>query len=243
MAKIRKICTAGPLTIESIYTAYSPRDGFVARAEKKKLSSDAQQWQNLKNAYQKLEFQLAANIRPGDWAMCLTYRPERRPRDRAAAQKDITAFLRKLRARRGGDWCYFYRLEHKHKNGTNYHFHLYLTSGPETGDDIHRLWGNGEIEYIKKIAITSEQTYERLARYMVKEHPDKLGHHLWEHSRGLKKPEIDRIWLPDDADISVPPGCVLLDEVAGSRSIYGSYHSIKFMALPNPEDAELSHRS
>lgn len=239
MAKIRKIITAGCLTIESIYTAYSPRDGYVARAEKRKISTEAQKWQNLKNAYQKLELQLAANIRPGDWKVCLTYAPDQLPPNRAAAQKDIAAFLRRLRARRQEPWVYFYRLEHKHKAGSRWHFHLYLTRGPETADDLARLWGKGDVNYCAPIIIDEEETYEKLARYIVKEAPDKLGQHLWEHSRRLAKAEVDRVRLPDDADISVPPGCILLGECSGSRSIYGSYHSIKFMALPATEESKL----
>ena len=239
MAKIRKIVTAGCLTIESIYTAYSPRDGYVARAEKRKISTEAQKWQNLKNAYQKLELQLAANIRPGDWKVCLTYAPEQLPPNRAAAQKDITAFLRRLRARRREPWVYFYRLEHKHKAGNHWHFHLYMTRGPETSDDLARLWGKGEVNYCAPIVIDEEETYEKLARYIVKEAPDKLGQHLSEHSRGLAKAEVDRVRLPDDADISVPPGCILLGECSGSRSMYGSYHSIKFMALPQLAESKL----
>lgn len=239
MAKIRKIYTAGCLTIEAIYTAYSPRDGYVARAEKKKISSEAQKWQNLKNAYQKLELQLAANIRPGDLKLCLTYSPDQLPQNRAAAQKDIAAFLRRLRARRREPWCYFYRLEHKHKAGNHWHFHIYLTKGAETSDDFTRLWGKGVVNYCAPIVINEEETYENLARYIVKERPDKLGQHLWEHSRNLKKVEVDRMRMPDDADISVPPGCILLGECSGSRSVYGSYHSIKFMALPQQEESKL----
>lgn len=239
MAKIRKIITAGCLTIESIYTAYSPRDGYVARAEKRKISTEAQKWQNLKNAYQKLEIQLAANIRPGDWKVCLTYAPEQLPPNRAAAQKDIAAFLRRLRSRRREPWVYFYRLEHKHKAGSHWHFHLYLTRGAETTDDLARLWGKGDVNYCAPIVIDEEETYEKLARYIVKEAPDKLGQHLWEHSRRLAKAEVDRVRLPDDADISVPPGCILLGECSGSRSMYGSYHSIKFMVLPQLEESKL----
>lgn len=239
MAKIRKIITAGCLTIEAIYTAYSPRDGYVARAEKRKISTEAQKWQNLKNAYQKLELQLAANIRPGDWKVCLTYAPDQLPPNRAAAQKDIAAFLRRLRSRRREPWVYFYRLEHKHKAGSHWHFHLYLSRGPETSDDLARLWGKGDVNYCAPIVIDEDETYEKLARYIVKEAPDKLGQHLWEHSRGLAKAEVDRVRLPDDADIFVPPGCILLGECSGSRSIYGSYHSIKFMALPATEESKL----
>ena len=50
---------------------------------------------------------------------------------------------------------------------------------------------------------------------------------------------MDRVRLPDDADISVPPGCIMLGESSGSRSMYGSYHSIKFMALPQLAESKL----
>lgn len=228
MAKIRKIMTAGPLTIEALYPAPNPRDSQETRRRKREISTLAQQDLNLRNARQKLELQLAANIVPGDWFLTLTYSPERLPPNREAAKKDIAAFLRKLRNRRRTPMCYFYRMEHKHKACNRYHFHVIVTAGDEDEWDLDRLWGNGQIDR-KRICIDKDHPYERLARYMTKEHPDKLGHHLWEHSRGIKKYEVDRIRLPDTADIVPPAGAQVLYDSSLIQNVYGSWRRLKFM--------------
>ncbi len=230
MAKIRKILTAGALTIETVYPAPRPRDSYAARQGRKNVATEAQRLLNLKYAYQKLELQLAANIRPGDWKIVLTYQPERLPPSRKAAHRDLSHFLRKMRRSRSDDWCYFYRMEHKHKAGTNYHFHLYISSGAETPEDIEKMWGQGHV-YLDPIKINGDNTYEQLARYMVKEAPDKLGQHLWGHSQHLRQPECDRIRVPENFELTPPAGAAVLFDTGRTSSIYGSSRTIKYMAL------------
>lgn len=229
MAKIHKIITAGPLSMETIYTAPSPRDSIAARQGKRQLARDATRDMNKKTATLKLELQLAANIRPGDWKIVMTYRPDRLPPNREAAKKDFSAFIRKLRRPKGAR-CYFYRLEHKHKIGTNYHFHIYMTAGPETKDELETLWGNGFI-YLDRIVIDKDNTYEQLARYMVKETPDKLGQHLFDHSHHIRKPQCERVWVSDDTQLEAPPGAMVLTDSGKVESVYGSYRRLKYMAL------------
>lgn len=229
MAKIHKIITAGPLSMETIYTAPSPRDSIAARQGKRQLARDATRDMNKKTATLKLELQLAANIRPGDWKIVLTYRPDRLPPNREAAKKDFSAFIRKLRRPKGAR-CYFYRLEHKHKSGTNYHFHVYMTAGPETKDELEALWGNGFI-YLDRIVIDKDNTYEQLARYMVKETPDKLGQHLFDHGHHIRKPQCERVWVSDDTQLEAPPGAMVLTDSGKVESVYGSYRRLKYMAL------------
>ena len=231
MAKIRKIMTAGPLTIECIYPAPSPRDPEPVRRAKKNQSTEARRYLNLKYAYQKLELQLAANIRPGDWFLTLSYRDDALPPNRKAAMKDLSAFLRRMRSRRKHPWCYFYRLEHKHSRGTRYHFHIVMTAGNESREDMEAIWRNGNVE-LHKINITPAKPYEALARYMTKESPDKLGQRLWCHSLGIRKPETDRIRMPDDGDIQAPEGAAVLDDSGTVRTAYGSWRRIKFLRFP-----------
>lgn len=229
MAKVHKIITAGPLSMETIYTAQSPRDSIAARQGKRQLARDATRDMNKKTATLKLELQLAANIRPGDWKIVLTYRPDRLPPNREAAKKDFSAFIRKLRRPKGAR-CYFYRLEHKHKSGTHYHFHIYMTAGPETKDELEAIWGNGFI-YLDRIVIDKDNTYEQLARYMVKEVPDKLGQHLFDHSHHIRQPQCERVWVSDDTQLEAPPGAMVLTDSGKVESVYGSYRRLKYIAL------------
>ena len=233
MAKIRKIMTAGPLTIETLYPAPNPRDTMAARQGRKNVTSQAMRMMNKKYAYQKLELQLAANIKPGDWKIVLTYNDSRLPTTRKAVQKDLSSFMRQLRQSREFDLCYFYRIEHKHKAGTRYHIHIYMTSGPESKKELGMIWGNGKV-YCENIIIDCENTYEQLARYMVKESPDKLGQHLYDHSHHIKKPEYDRIRVTDDTKLSPPDGCMVLDDTGQVNTIYGGFRTIKYMSFSFP---------
>lgn len=230
MAKVRRIATAGPLTIETIYPAPRPRESYAARQGRYHVTSQAMQLFNIRYAYQRLELQLAANIRPGDWKVVLTYRPERLPKSRDAAKKDFAAFIRRYRNARKEEFCYFYRLEHKHKAGNQYHFHIYMTAGRETAAEVAAIWGNGQV-YLDKIVIDADNTYEQLAKYIVKETPDKLGQHLYDHSHHIKKPDYERVFVPDDSQLIPPNGSMVLYDTGRVDTMYGSRRTIKYMSF------------
>lgn len=231
MAQIRKVMVAGALVVETIYPAPRPHDSYAARQGRSRLSSQAQRLLNRRNATQKLELSLAANLPPGSWKIVLTYRPEAVPATREQAMKAVKGFLRKLRERRqreGIPYRCWHRAEHKHKSGTKWHHHIYITAGSETPEELEALWGCGLV-YIDKIVIDADHTYEQLARYMIKERPDKLGQMLWSCSRGLQKPDLDRIRMPDDAQLEPPDGVIMLEDSGTVRTVYGSFRTIKYM--------------
>lgn len=230
MAKIRKIMSAGKLTIETIYPAPRPRDSYAARQGRKNVTSQAMQMLNKRYAYQRLELQLAANIFPGDFKAVLTYTPERLPSNREQVRKDLTSFFRKLRRSRGGGITYFYKIEHKHKAGNRYHIHIYMSGGPESAKQLETIWGNGRL-YCEPIEISPDNTYEQLARYMVKEAPDKLGQHLYDHSRHIRQPECDRLLVGDDTVLHPPDGCLVLNDTGQVDTVYGSFRTIKYIAI------------
>ena len=230
MAKIRKIMSAGKLTIETIYPAPRPRDSYAARQGRKNVTSQAMQMLNKRYAYQRLELQLAANISPGDFNVVLTYTPERLPNSRDQVRKDLTSFFRKLRRSRGKPFSYFYKIEHKHKAGTRYHIHIYMAGGTESVKQLETIWGNGNV-YCKPIDINPDETYEQLARYMVKEAPDKLGQHLYDHSRHILQPECDRLRVKDDETLHPPNGVLVLNDTGQVDTVYGSFRTIKYMVI------------
>ena len=71
--RTRKIITAGLLVVEAIYPRVEAKDGSRARAAKHKASSEAQKRMNAIYSWQKLELMLAANMRPGDLWLTVTY--------------------------------------------------------------------------------------------------------------------------------------------------------------------------
>ena len=114
--------------------------------------------------------------------------------------------------------------------GTRYHIHIYMSGGQESAKQLEAIWGNGKV-YCKPIDINPDETYEQLARYMVKEAPDKLGQHLYDHSRHILKPECDRMRVKDDETLHPPNGVLVLNDTGQVDTVYGSFRTIKYMAI------------
>ena len=229
VAKIKKVIEAGPLVVETIYPAPNPRDTPETRAGKKKLSSQAQQRFNLKCAWQKLELLIAANFRPGDLWVTLTFDDGHLPRTRDEAQKLARAFFRRLRKARGllgRTLRYLYTLEHRHGEG-RWHCHALINA---TGDDYRTLagaWAMGQVD-IRRIRVDREKNYESLAKYMCKEQRDSLGQRLWSGSKNLTRPRPECWRVPDDTPLDVPKGATELAS-ASERTQYGVYKYIKYL--------------
>ena len=241
MAKFKKIIVAGPLVVETVYPAPSPRDSVGVRAGKKALSSQAQQRMNLKYSYQKLELEIAANFGVGDLYATFTYDDEHLPRSRKEANNRVALFMRRLRTARkaaGQELRYVYVTEHKHGDG-RWHHHILINA---TGDDyaqIRKLWGQGGIEFVK-IRIDRDKNYETLARYLCKEQRDKVGLRLWSGSRNLRKPERECFRVPNDTPLTPPHNAMVLTDTGDVTTAYGHFRYIKYLtagiaATPKPK--------
>lgn len=230
MAKFKKIIVAGPLVVETVYPAPSPRDSAGVRAGKKALSSQAQQRMNLKYSYQKLELEIAANFGVGDLYATFTYDETHLPRSRKDANNRVALFMRRLRTARkaaGQELRYIYVTEHKHGDG-RWHHHLLINA---TGDDyaqIRKLWGQGGIEFVK-IRIDRDKNYETLARYLCKEQRDKVGLRLWSGSRNLRKPERECFRVPNDTPLTPPHNAMVLTDTGDVTTAYGHFRYIKYL--------------
>jgi len=232
MSKYKKIIVAGPLVVEAVYPAPSPRDSNAVRAGKKRLSSEAQHRMNLQYCYQKLELEVAANFGVKDLYATFTYDDDHLPKTRKAAIARIQYFWRKLREARGvrgQEARYIYVTESKHGDGRLHH-HVLLNS---TGEDyalIQQLWRYGRVEY-RQIRVDKEKNFETLARYLCKEQRETVGQRLWSTSRNLHKPEVETFRVPDDTSILPPPNAAIVFEDTGDRTTsYGHYRYIKFLA-------------
>ena len=224
--------------MEAIYPRGSGSDTPRQRAEKRKLSSEAQQRMNAKYSYQKLELQLAANYGPGDLFVTVTYDDAHLPADRAAAEACFKYFLRKLRAARGRKAVpvVHWNTEHKHEHDDYYqdrrwHHHFFLDASGEDFEMIRRCWIYGANIEIRKLKIDKDHSYEALARYLCKESRDRPGLRCWSYTRSAKHPEIETFAVPDDTPLQPPKGATVYEE-ASDRTEYGSYRYVKYLA-PN----------
>jgi len=231
--KTKKIISAGPLVLEAVYPRGSRWDDPRTRGAKRKLSSEAQQRMNAKYSYQKLELMLAANFRPGDLIVTLTYDEAHLPRTREAAAarlKKFRADLSALRKRSGHELLMIFNTENVFGLG-RWHHHCVVNSCGEDFEAIRRLWVSGANVEIHKLRIDKDHTYESLARYMCKEARERPGLRSWSYTRNCRKPEVETFPVPDDTPLQPPKGATVYEDSRSSTE-FGSWRVVKYLA-PN----------
>lgn len=244
MAKRVKIETAGQLVRVSCYTMQLPQDSGKARAEKAKLSSAARSKMNAITSWNKCRLVMAANFSMGDLFVTLTYNNQSLPTERAAALKLLRKWLDLIRAEyrhHGLQLRYIYTTENAHGEG-RYHHHLIMNRIDNAPELLQAHWKYGQInvEYI------DDPDYKPLAQYFSKEGSDKgrkVGQQTWTPSRGLRKPKVETIYVPDSFTLSTPPGCTMLDNPSG-RNAYGEFSYLEYLtptkqSKKDAEEAEL----
>lgn len=237
MAQTLRIKTAGGLTKMSLSPRVKKSDGYQTRREKHRLSSAAQKYINSRAQHSQLEFSLAANIRPGDWFLTLTYDDAHLPDSWDRANRCMQAFCRKLReSRRPKKTIYFYNIERNHysdekSQNHRWHHHMVL-SGDVDLAELSRLWGRGHVNG-HRIQLDPDHTYDSLATYLLKESNEFPGHRGWRASQGLAKPETDTMIVPDDYTITPPEtdGVMVLENPGPQQTVYGKFQVIKYQAL------------
>ncbi len=218
-----------------VYTAANPQDEPRARSAKLQMSSAARERLNLKMSWEKLELQLAANFSGRDHHVTLTYREADLPPSREAAVKLLKKFLVQLRAcrrPRGETLKYIYVTEDKHGDARLHH-HIVINSTGNDYEVIRSLWIYGDDVNIEPIAIPG---YTVLAKYLTKEPREygktEVGARTWTPSLGLKKPEPDTGFVPDNMTLTAPPGAIILDRDE-KRNGFGEFVYLKYL-LPEP---------
>lgn len=241
MAKNRtkKIITAGLLVVEAIYPRRERSDSDRVRAAKFRASSEAQKRLNATHSWQQLELSLAANYRPGDLWVTVTYDDAHLPKTRKEALANFKYFLAKLRAsrkKRKREAVVHFNAEHKHRseskweNGRwHHHFMLNATDG-EDFEEIRRCWIYGDNIEIRLFDLDGEHSYEALARYMCKESPDKVGAHCWSRTRNAKKPEVETQRVESDETVQPPKGSRVLLNEGGDKPV--GWRVVKYL-LPD----------
>ena len=234
MAKTKKIIVAGQLVYEGIYPRGKRSDSAKVRAEKKKLSSAAQQRMNNLYSAQKLEFMLAANFVRGDCVVVLTYDNKNLPLSRKEAEARLKYFRSKLAAARkvsGAELRIIWNTEGKHGE-KRFHHHVVFNA---TGNDlelIKKLWVYGSVE-LEGLRVDKEKNYASLAHYMCKETREKPGLRSWSYSRNCKHPEVETFVVSDDTTIQAPKGSIVLEQHSEINQ-YGSYKTVKYISSRLP---------
>lgn len=210
----KKIVSAGPLVQEAVYKTGRAEQRDGQRAKKRTATSDAQRLINARYSWQKLKLLLAANLIRGDIVGCLTFDDEHLPETRKTVENKFKWFRKKLaeaRRARGQQLVMFWTIEHRHGDG-RWHIHIALNATGGDYAEILRLWGQGEVE-LAALRVDKKKNYESLARYMCKESREKLGQRSWSYTRGVKQPEVESFWVPDDTVIRAPRGTTVFADV------------------------------
>jgi len=238
MARKMKIIIAGDLRKIAVYTAPEPHDGPIARAQKSRATSAAQQRMNDRTAREKLEMLAHTNFTGRDLFVTTTYRDENLPKAWKAAQECARKFLRRLREhrkKRGQPLKYIYVTEGRHgDHRLHHHFIINATDATERDiEAIRSLWAYGDIvdvEYIRDRGIST------LAAYMTKESMEgrPVGAQMWAASKGLKKPIVKTTYVPNGTTLEPPTNCEIL-EGDSHREKYGVYIYYKYLLTPPPE--------
>lgn len=183
------------------------------RRRKEQDTSLVQQKLNAKHARRYLRQLLAANFDERDIHLTLTYDDEHLPEDEEQAGKDLTLYLRRVRARckKQGVPLPAYVAVTEWKDTVRYHHHLVLRCGLGR-DELEGLWARGgqKLGRCNADRLQPEKgALNALAEYITKYTNRKRR---WRQSRGLAKPKTpppaDSKWTRRKVERAVKSGAV-----------------------------------
>ena len=229
-----KTMRAGRLVRSVVYTASSRHDPPQARSPRHRISSEAQARFNLRKSTDKLEMLMALNFPDGFWWVTLTYDNDHLPPNREAARKLLKKYIRKLRASwrlKGQELRYIYCTQEVLDDGSlRLHHHMVLSNcDRDDFDAIRGLWEYGSNLDIQWL--TGDGDITDKAIYMTHEPRDhgkpRVGEQTWTPCRGLKRPEVETMDVPDEVTLEAPPGAQTIERDA-LRNEWGEFSFIKY---------------
>ena len=245
MAQTLTSTFAGPIQKHIITPRVRRSDSPVRRAAKHKATSDAQKRGNQKRSYEDLELLLAANYPAAGSAVVftLTYDDDHLPKDRdtTKARKRVNADLVNFRGgvnrarKKAGlpDMRAFWSIEVLTSVSGRWHVHMIMDSTGHDYDMIRKAWKGGDVVEIEPLRVDDDKNHLTLAKYMTKEareaqdyisKPNTLSD---SHTRNILKPERETRIVPDDYELAIPEGAVILhDEVC--QTAFASWRYVKF---------------
>ena len=163
MPHFEKIARAGMTEAHYKYHDRERPEPGGRRGKREKPTPEAQRRNNIRRAAQRLTLDLNENFGPDDWYLTLNYRVEERPADKEAMIKQVSKFLRKLRA--------IYK-----KAGLELKYVWVPEVGPRGGCHIHIVISGINLNLIKKAweyggmyiePLRPDGNYRKLAEYFI----------------------------------------------------------------------------
>lgn len=227
MALIERTTTAGNIVEKLRYTRTERKDGPVARAEKKRISTAAKRAANWYSTQRKLYLLLAANFLAKHVFVTLTFDELHRAMTRAEAMNAARRYVRLFRSYcsgQGRDFKYIYALEHKHGLG-RWHVHIVMDATWADVEAIKSLW---EFGLQVDIETVGSRGYKQLAEYLTKERQE-VGDRAFISSQNLSRPVVETRIVPETESeyIEVPDGCIELEREEKSNE-WGRFCFVRY---------------
>lgn len=163
----------------------------TTRARKTKASREAQKNLNYKNAIKTVVRLVNANFTNGDVWATFTYDADHLPPNRAAAEKELTKYIRRLKYYNDKHglpplkYVYWTEYETDEKKG-KIRVHHHLVTNFRNRDVMEELWHNGGRTQTRRL-YADENEFEGMTRYCMK---DPKGAKRFVASKNLTKPQI-----------------------------------------------------
>lgn len=230
-----KTMRAGRLVRSVVYTAPSRTADQRSRGPRQRISTEAQARFNIKKSTDKLEMLMALNFPDGFWWVTLTYDDEHLPPDRQAAGQILRRYIRKLRSSwrlKDAPLQYIYCTQQVLDDGSlRLHHHMVVNAADGSKDDfdtIRALWTGGNVNVQWR---DDDDDITDVATYMCHEPREhgkpKPGEQMWTPCRGLRRPEVETIDVPDEVTLEAPAGAVTVER-DGVRNEWGEFSFIKY---------------
>lgn len=198
MPYYEEICHAGKTIEIHKYHSYKYPCKGERRNKKEKLTCEAQEKINQRQAVKKLRRLMNHNFCDNDYLITLDYRPEERPKDSKQMQKDISDFLKRLRrVYKSHDTVlkYIYVKERGKKGAAHVHIMLNDCNRENISVIIKNCWikGRGHVNILD-----TDGQYGKIAEYFVKysikteETEGELIGKRYYPSRTLEKPVVKK---------------------------------------------------
>lgn len=236
----QKTKKGGNLVSVAIYSRPLPRDTKAQRAEKHRVTCEAQRKINNKTRYGNLAFLLSANFNQfKDFFITLSYEEEFVPTTRKAAIKNEQGFIRRLRdmrKKRGVDMKYIVVTEGKHGE-KKFHHHLVINATDFSQDlkDIRRAWGFGHVE-IETLFNSNhcDSSWMAIAKYLSKERPvdgpdvTPVGARIYSCSRNLIHPKAVYEIVEEKEQAQIPKDAEIIEQGESQTFVDGMPISIRY---------------
>jgi hypothetical protein len=226
----RVIFQAGRLWYAKQYTPLSGTAPPGEKRERQRYSTRVREAINFRTSYEKLWLILECNFKWNDLFVTLGYRDEKLPKNKEAAERQLSYFIRALRAERkskGKDLVYVRVTEGYHSDGRLHH-HLILNAVGEDFEAIRRLWKKNGTDVDFELYCRKDPVAH--AKYITKEPREKgrryVGDRIWRVSRNCKRPVI----VKEDVEAGsrlLPPAGAHIQTSSEENNTFGRFQYVR----------------